>query len=101
MIKATIKLSSMFVDKPRTMEILLNENDIAMEPMNEATGVKKKITVGQLFDLYKKGNVYYADGSEPDEQVTPDLFEQWFYFKHLKENNLMQRLISIDYTRIK
>lgn len=99
MIKATIKLSSMFVDKPKTMEILLNENDIAMEPMNEATGIKKKITIGMLFDLYKKGNVYYDDGSEPDEQLTPDLFEQWFYFKHLKENNLMQRLISIEYTK--
>jgi hypothetical protein len=101
MIKATIKSTSMFVDRPKVTEILINENDVAMEPISESTGEKKRITVGQLFDLYKKGSVYYNDGSEPDEQLTPSTFEHWFQFKHLEGKPYSQRLISVEYQKIR
>lgn len=101
MIHAKITLSSMFIDKPKIIDINLDENQIAVEKIDESTGVKKKITVGQLFDLYKKGNVYYNDGSDPDGQITPQTFEQWFYFKHIHEKGYTQRLLSIEYTKQK
>lgn len=100
MIKVTIKSSSMFVDRPKITEILINENDVAMETILESTGEKKRITVGQLFDLYKKGYVHYTDGSEPDEQLTPAMFEQWFHFKHLEGKPYSQRIISVEYLKI-
>ena len=101
MIKSVITLSSMFVDKPKTIEILLNDNDVAMEHLDEATGSKVKTTVGQLFDLYKRRSVYYNDGREVDSQITPDVFEQWFYFKHINGKAFSQRILKIEYQRIK
>jgi hypothetical protein len=100
MIKATVLLSTMFIDRPKKLEILLDPTAVAVQYMNEV-GEKKEVTVGQLFNLYKRGKVYYTDGSDPETQITPDMFEQWFYARHLKENSLMQRLISVTYEYIK
>ena len=99
MIKATIRLSSVFVDRPKIEEIMLNEFDTAVEYM-DGTGSKQRISIGEIFNLYKTGNVYYKDARELDEQLTPETFEQWFYHKYINERGLSQRVLSIEYHRI-
>lgn len=98
MIFATIQLSSMFVDRPQTMVIPISEDTIAVEFQGE-DGRLKKVTVGELYDIYKKGWQYFRDSSDPSTHITGIMFEQWFYGKHIHEKGLMQRVISIDYKR--
>ncbi len=99
MIKATVRLSTMFVDRPKIVEIMLNEHDFAVEYM-DGFGIKQRITIGQLYTMYKNGSVYYQDSRELDEQITPGMFEEWFYHKYLNEKGMSQRVLSIEYHRI-
>lgn len=98
MIIATIKTTSTFVDRPKVTEIHINENIIAGEKPN-GMGKLEKITIGQLYDLYEKGNQYIKDSSDPEEHLTPDLFEKWFYKHYIHEKGIMQRVISIEFRK--
>jgi hypothetical protein len=98
MIIATIKTTSTFVDRPKVTEISIDENTIAGEKPN-GMGKLEKITIGQLYDLYAKGNQYIKDASDPEDHLTPDLFEKWFYKHYIHEKGLMQRVISIEFKK--
>lgn len=101
MIKIELKLTGNLVDKPFYKSMIVNENDIALERKNEATGKFEKITVGRLFAIHSHKADYITDSSEPEDHLTPAHFEQWVWEKYLKESTLSSRIIAITYTQIK
>lgn len=92
MIKATIKSTGTFIDKPKISEIVINdESVVAVRRKNEDTNQIEQFTIGELFDSFYKKSTY--NSLLPDSR----LFEDWFSQKYLRNNN---NIISIDFSRV-
>lgn len=100
MIRATIKITGVLVDKPRTVFLDFEETDLAIERRNEDTGKLQKLYVGELYDVFRKKSAYIKSSDDPEDHVTPELFEQWFRQKHLNGKHWYERIISIGYERL-
>tara|TARA_R110000868_G_scaffold410415_1_gene698390 strand:- start:52 stop:351 length:300 start_codon:yes stop_codon:yes gene_type:complete len=95
MIVATLILNGFFVNKPRIFNIEMDEDDIAMEKKNETTGKHEKLKIGQLYSIFSRKQDYIRDASDPEDHITPEYFEMWFYEKFIKNSGL--QIISITY----
>lgn len=92
MIQAVIKSTGTFIDKPRTTQILIeDESVVAVRRKNEETNQIEQFTIAELFDSFYKKSGYNSFG--PDSK----LFEDWFSQKFLKNKN---NIISIEFNRV-
>lgn len=96
MIVATIKYSGTFVDRPNIKIIEINEDTPAME-RSLPNGKTAKITVGELFKLFYLKKSYVSTNIDLEDQLIPEHFELWFKEKYLKNSNIYEKIISIDY----
>jgi predicted metal-dependent hydrolase len=99
MIKATVKNSSLFVDKPKKTVIMLNEKDVALERKNEQTNKLQKITVGELYNLWYLGHDYIKVAVDPSDQITAKMFMDWFSAKHLHNKPIGNNIIGIEFEK--
>jgi len=97
MIEAIIKYNGVLVDKPRFATIVFNENDIAFERMNETTKKTEKITVGQLYNRWKRPGTYVQDGPDPDDHISPNWFLNWFSVKYIQGKPIQHQVIDMQF----
>lgn len=101
MIEATVVFAGAFVDRPKTFSIRFDEADIAMERRNETTGKFEQITVGDLYEIYRKrGGEHIKDATDPEEQLTPMFFEEWFHHKHIANKFFRDSIISQTFKKV-
>jgi predicted metal-dependent hydrolase len=100
MIEVVVKVTGFFVDKPRTMSILLEENDPAFEKKNLATGKLEVVTVGFLYDLWAKQTDYIKDASDPEDHLTAEFFPIYIFEKYIKGKSFESSIISVTYNKI-
>lgn len=101
MIEATVTFTGTFVDRPKTFTIRISEKDIAMERRNEATGKFEQITVGDLYEVYRlKGGIHIPDATDPEDQLSPMFFEEWFHHKHIADKFFRDSIVNQTFKKI-
>ena len=100
MIEVSIYNTGFFIDKPSKKTILLSEEDVALEKKNEATNKLEKKTVGQIFDLWSKQADYIKDASDPEDQLSADIFPIYVFEKYIKGKPGSNSITKIEYKRI-
>ena len=100
MIEVEVKVTGFFVDKPRTMGMLLEEDAPAFEKKNLATGKLEVVTVGFLYALWAKQTDYIKDASDPEDHLTAEFFPIYVYEKYIKGKSFESSIISIAYRQI-
>lgn len=97
MIKVTMLCAGTFVNKPQEYTLLIdNEDDLAVQRINEETEKLEQYTIRQLFDSYIKKSSYVKDTTVADS----DLFPEWFSKKYIDGTGFQQRIISLSYERV-
>lgn len=100
MIRAVIKFPGIFVDKPHTDVIELDETQVALEHKNENTGKFEKLTIDQLFTAYLKRHYLVRGADESENIIDHTFFEFWFFEKHLKNKPYHNRILDMQFERI-
>ena len=100
MIEATISYIGTFIDRPNVVRFTFSEKDIAMEQKNETTGKLEKVTVGQLYNVFSKQNLYVQNSSDPDEWIDGTYFEAWFYQKHIADKHFRDKITNQTFRQI-
>jgi len=94
MIEATITYSNTFINRPQIATFNLRENEIAMEKKNEQTGRFEKVSVGQLYKIYRDNCSYGFENEDGEEMLSPAFFEEWFYQKILVNFPYRDRILT-------
>lgn len=99
MIRASVTYCGALVDKPITRFIDIDENMVAAE-MPLPSGKTRKITAGELFQVFFLKKSYITENVETETALLPEHFELWIREKYLKKTNIYDKIIRIDYTRL-
>ena len=99
MIEALITVTGAIIDRPRTVRIILEDEDVvAVRRRDEDTEKVVQLTIRDLFDAYlsKKGAYIKVDSGEIDST----LFQDWFSTKYIVGKNIQNNIISIQFNRL-
>lgn len=97
MIEAILTICGFDINKPKTFSIFVDEKKLAIERKNEATNRYERLTVGELYDIFRKNSSYIRDASDPSEHVTPEHFETWFRSKYIIGTSHEFNLLKLEF----
>lgn len=101
MLRAVVKTTGYFIDKPRLSSILIeNEDEIAIRRKNPETNKIEQFTIRELFDSFSKNSSYVRNEGDKEQPITPDLFPTWFNNRYVRGKPIESSLIDIKYERI-
>jgi hypothetical protein len=101
MIEAKLTLSGFDINKPLTRYIHVDESVLAIERKDEQTNRYVRLTVGELYDIFRKNSSYVRDASDPTEHVTSEHFETWFRTKYIMGKPWEFTLLNLEFTQHK
>jgi len=97
MIEAILTISGFNINKPITRYINIDEKMLAVERKNEQTNKYVRLTVGELYDIFRKNASYTPDASDPSDHITPEHFRTWFQAKYVIGKPWEFNLINLEF----
>lgn len=101
MIEAKLTITGFDINKPLIRYITVDESILAIEKKNERTNRYERLTVGELYDIFRTNSSYIRDASDPTEHITPEHFETWFRAKYIIGKPWEFTLLNLEFTQHK